>query len=309
MTIPRKNLVRALTGLSLSVLLLGAPLGYAADGVKPCRAGDTAATCRHSKGLLWKIERNGRPASHLFGTIHISDPRVTNLPRPIREAFDAARSFAMELILDGAGFVHMAETMFFDDGRTLEGTVGTGRYKEIQKLLTDRGLPVSDLNRKKPWVVVMTLSGPGQGGLFLDMQLQVNATLQEKPTRGLETMQEQLAVFDGLSIEDQVSMLDYSLRYHREMDKLLETMVQAYLARDLHRIMAIMDSAAMSDRRLQDTLMARLLTQRNLRMVDRMRPQLEEGNAFIAVGAAHLPGADGLLVLLERAGWRVTPVY
>jgi uncharacterized protein len=52
-----------------------------------------------------------------------------------------------------------------------------------------------------------------------------------------------------------------------------------------------------------------LLTQRNVRMMDRMRSRLVEGNAFIAVGAAHLPGTDGLLALLERAGWRVTPVY
>jgi uncharacterized protein len=309
MTIPHKTLARILTSLSLLGALLGAPSGHAADAAKPCRAGDTAAACRYAKGLLWKIERGDRAPSYLFGTIHISDPRVTNLPPPVREAFTAARSFTMELILDGAGFVHMAETMFFNDGRTLESVLGAERYKEIQRTLLDRGLPVSDLNRKKPWVVVLMMSGPGRGGLALDMQLQVSATLQEKPTHGLETMQEQLAVFNGLSIEDQVSMLNSTLRYHREMEKMLETMVQAYLARDLNRIMAIMDSASADDRRLQDTLMARLLTQRNTRMVDRMRSRLEEGNAFIAVGAAHLPGTDGLLALLERAGWRVTPVY
>jgi len=309
MTTLHKKLVRTLTGLSLAASLFGLPPAHAADATKPCAIGDTSLACRYGKGLLWKIERSGHAPSHLFGTIHISDPRVTNLPPPVRAAFNTARSFTMELILDGAGFVHMAETMFFDDGRTLESVLGTARYKEIEKVLTDRGLPVTDLKRKKPWVVVMMLSGPARGGLALDMQLQVSATLQEKPTRGLETMQEQLAVFNGLSIEDQVAMLDYTLRYQRESEKLLETMVQAYLARDLNRIMAIMDSAQANDRRLQDTLMARLLTQRNLRMVDRMRPRLEEGNAFIAVGAAHLSGADGLLVLLERAGWRVTPIY
>jgi uncharacterized protein len=309
MTNPHKTLVRILTSLSLSVALLGAPVSHAADVAKLCRAGDTSVACRYAKGLLWKIERSGHAPSHLFGTIHISDPRVTNLPPPVREAFNAARSFTMELILDGAGFVHMAETMFFNDGRTLESVLGVERYKEIQRTLLDRGLPVSDLNRKKPWVVVLMMSGPGRSGLALDMQLQVGATLQEKPTHGLETMQEQLAVFNGLSIEDQVSMLNSTLRYHLEMEKMLETMVQAYLSRDLNRIMAIMDSAAVDDRRLQDILMTRLLTQRNVRMMDRMRSRLVEGNAFIAVGAAHLPGTDGLLALLERAGWRVTPVY
>jgi uncharacterized protein YbaP (TraB family) len=203
----------------------------------------------------------------------------------------------------------MAETMFFDDGRTLQGVIGAKRYKELEDALRESGLPMSDLNRKKPWVAVLMLSTPGHGGLSLDMQLQVNATLQEKQTTGLETMQEQLAVFNELSIDDQVAMLDHTLRYHRETEKLLETMVQAYLARDLNRIMAAMDADSVDDQRLQETFMTRLLTQRNIRMVDRMRPELDKGNAFIAVGAAHLAGADGLLALLERAGWRVTPVY
>jgi hypothetical protein len=55
--------------------------------------------------------------------------------------------------------------------------------------------------------------------------------------------------------------------------------------------------------------MDRLLTQRNTRMVERMKPALKDGKAFIAVGAAHLSGEAGLLNLLEKAGYRVSPVY
>lgn len=308
MTITRKTFARILTALSLTVSLLSSP-GYAADSVKPCSIGAAAVACRHTTGLLWKVERSGHAPSYVFGTIHISDPRVTNLPPPAQKAFDTARSFTMELIFDGSGIAHMAETMFFSDGRTLEGVLGSQRYKELVRALSERGLPVSDLNRKKPWVVTMMLSGPPPGGIPLDMQLQISATLQGKPTHGLETMQEQLAVFNGLPIEDQVSMLDNTLRHHHEIEALIEKMVNAYLSRDLARITAVMDSAAIGDRRLHDTLIVRLLTQRNVRMVHRMRARLEEGNAFIAVGAAHLPGNDGVLALLEHAGWHVTSVY
>ena len=53
----------------------------------------------------------------------------------------------------------------------------------------------------------------------------------------------------------------------------------------------------------------RLLIDRNYRMVRRMRPRLMEGNSFIAVGALHLPGAEGIIHLLEKEGYRVSPVY
>lgn len=307
MTIRYPRFGQVLASVSLLVPLLGVAPNLA--DANACRPSDTSAACRYTKGLLWKIERNGRTPSLLFGTMHISDPRVTTLPTPVRDALNGARSFSMEIIFNGAGIVDMAETTFFNDGRTLEGVLGKPRYAELQRVLTERGISISELNRKKPWVVAMTMSLTERGGIALDTQLQISATLQNKPTFGLETMQEQLTVFNGLSIEDQIALLDDALRNYREEGKLLETMVRAYVARDLTEIMAITNSAGVTDRRLQDTLMTRLLTQRNLRMAERMGARLEEGNAFVAVGAAHLPGNDGLLALLERAGWRVTPVY
>jgi hypothetical protein len=296
----------------LFLVLLGMANAVPAAGpvnAASCRADDRRAECRYAKGLLWKIERPERKPSYLFGTIHISDPRVTTLAPPVRSTFNAARSFTMELILDSGGLVHLAETMFFSDGRTLEGVIGKQRYAEVQRAFDERGLPQTDLNRRKPWMVIMLLSMPRQSGVALDMQLQLDATLQNKPTHGLETLKEQLAVFDELTMEDQVALLDHTLRHQRKADALLESMVQAYVARDLARIMAMTDSGDLEDRRLQNTVMQRLLTSRNQRMLERMRPRLEEGEAFIAVGAAHLAGNGGLLPLLERAGWRVTPLY
>jgi uncharacterized protein YbaP (TraB family) len=215
----------------------------------------------------------------------------------------------MELIADSAGLVHMAEMMFFNDGRTLEGSIGAQRYAAVRRALTARGAPVDDLNKKKPWVIVMLLSVPAQTGVALDLQLQSRATRQRKPTHGLESMQEQIAVFNDLSMADQVALLDDTLRDYHEADRLLEAMVQAYVARDLARVMAIMDSSSVEDAHLRETVTERLLASRNVRMIERMRPRLDEGNAFIAVGAAHLPGERGLLALLEQAGYRVTPLY
>jgi uncharacterized protein YbaP (TraB family) len=50
------------------------------------------------------------------------------------------------------------------------------------------------------------------------------------------------------------------------------------------------------------------LDERNATMLDRALPLIEGGNAFIAVGAAHLPGDQGLVELFRKSGYEVTPV-
>src|SRR4051794_37913259 len=59
----------------------------------------SAQTGVYDKGLLWRVEKAGAAPSHLFGTVHLADPRVTKLPDAVREQFDSARLFAMEVSL------------------------------------------------------------------------------------------------------------------------------------------------------------------------------------------------------------------
>ena len=63
------------------------------------------------------------------------------------------------------------------------------------------------------------------------------------------------------------------------------------------------------ERALRAKIDKRLLEDRNHRMVERMLPRFDEGGAFIAIGAAHLPGESGVLALLERRGYTVTRLY
>ncbi len=265
---------------------------------------------KYHKGLLWKIEIEGVQPSYLFGTIHSDDPRVTQLPKAVKEAFDRSGSFTMELIADGAGIVTMAEAMFFNDGRTLESVLGKALYAQTRAALLEQGLPTRGIERKKPWAIIMALSTPRpRSGLFLDLALQVKATFQAKPTYGLESMQEQIAVFDGMPIPDQIKLLKEMLRVHRQAKKQLEELIQAYLARDLVRLMEIVHKFKPDDDRVYRTMMDRLLTKRNKIMAERMKTRLQEGNAFIAIGVGHLPGEQGVLHLLELSGYRVTAVY
>lgn len=271
-------------------------------------ASDTAT--KYERGLLWRVESPGVAPSFLFGTLHSDDPRITRLPAPVRQAFDGAKSLTLELLLDAGAMASMAERMFYTDGRTLPGVVGAELYARAREVLREEGVPDVGLERQKPWVVVMMLSMPRpKHGPFLDALLQAQATEQRKPVYGLETIAEQLAVFDDMAQADQVMLLKETLASHKQMRALLEELTQSYLARDLGQLMRVADRYRPADSRVYDRLMQRLLADRNRIMAERMVPRLKEGNAFIAIGAAHLPGANGVLDRLERAGYRLHAVY
>jgi uncharacterized protein YbaP (TraB family) len=201
--------------------------------------------------------------------------------------------------------------MFFNDGKTLKGVVGEALYNDtLQVIGISDPSQASGINSMKPWAVMMTLSGPHQGGgLPLDMALQYQATRQGKPTYGLETMEEQIAVFNGMSLEDQVSLLRDTVQTQKAAQEAMEELTQAYLDRDLAGLMALNEKFRPADTRVYDALMDRLLVQRNRNMTERMQKYLKQGNAFIAVGALHLPGDSGLLKLLSAGGHHVTRVY
>ena len=271
----------------------------------PLPAGD------FSHGLLWKIETPGAAPSYLFGTFHTSDPRITVLPCPVKTVFDQTSSYTMEMITNGAGIVSMAEAMFFNDGKTLKDVVGEALYKDTLDVIgiSDAGKARS-INSMKPWAVMMTLSGPREGGgLPLDLALQYQATRQGKPTYGLETMDEQIAVFNGMSLADQVTLLRDTVQTQKGAQDAMEDLTRAYLDRNLAALMALNDRFKPADTRVYDTLMDRLLVQRNRNMAERMQKYLKQGNAFIAVGALHLPGDTGLLRLLSAGGHQVTRIY
>lgn len=278
------------------------------------RAADTAASTsakKFTRGLLWRIERGDTEPSYLFGTIHTGDPRVTTLPPPVQETFDQASSFTMELITGGEGVITLAEAMYFNDSQTLSNLLGAERYADTREKLIKRGLSVTDLDRKKPWAVIITLSMPKpELSLPLDLRLQWQAVRQGKPVYGLESVKEQIAIFNDIPLEDQIRILDDSLTISGQTDEYIEALIQAYVARDLASLMRLVNNfRPKQDAEAYNAFMERLLKRRNFIMADRMLPRLQEGNAFIAVGAGHLAGEQGLLRLLELKGYRLTSIY
>jgi uncharacterized protein YbaP (TraB family) len=264
------------------------------------------------KGLLWQIDKTGLTPSYLFGTIHSDDPRVTKLPPVVRSRFEQADSVTIEVALTFSTAMKSLFSMYLKPGETLDKLIDKKKYEELVKVLIDYGVPEEATKRLKPLVTLIILSSPkSTTGQFLDLQLYQQAQALDKPVFGLETAEEQLALFDFLSLEEQVTLLKGSLKELAEIPAVLEKLHELYLQRDLSGLLKLNEESIKMDnhKELVEKFMKRLIVDRNLVMVERMQARLQEGNAFIAVGALHLPGKQGLLKLLEARGYRVSVLY
>jgi hypothetical protein len=266
----------------------------------------------HEKGLLWQINKAGLTPSYLFGTIHSDDPRVIKLPPAVRSRFEQADSVTIEVALTFSTAMKSLFSMYLKPGETLDQLIDKKDYAELVKILINYGVPEEATKRLKPLVTLLILSSPkSKTGQFLDLQLYQQAQALDKPVFGLETAEEQLALFDFLSLEEQVTLLKDSLKELSKIPEILEQLHELYLQRDLGGLLKLNEESIKMDnhKELADKFMKRLIVDRNLVMVERMQARLLEGNAFIAVGALHLPGRQGLLKLLEARGYRVLALY
>lgn len=272
-----------------------------------------AAAQRFDQGLLWRVEGAGAGASHLFGTIHVDDARVTDLPAEVARTLDAAHSVTVELSFDPSNLLALANRMVLQDGRDLPGIAGAELFQKTAALTAPLGIPEPVLRLFRPWAAALLLMTPPQNPEgVLDYKLARIAAAQGKPVHQLESVDEQVDVFEGMAEPDQVALLKFAVDNYERMPHLVGRLVKAYLARDLavmSRISREVEEGDADAQRLNDLFVKRVLDVRNVRMAERLQARLAEGGAFIAVGALHLYGDAGLLALLEQRGFRVTRVY
>jgi len=262
-------------------------------------------------GILWQVERPGLRPSYILGTVHTDDSRVINLPQIIRQKLRQADSFVAELMLDSFSMQEANQLMFLPGGQKLETLIGTQRYRRCVELLAQNGIPPQVIERMKPWAVMVMLSMPrSRTGIVLDHRLYQEAEIQGKKRYGLETNREQVAVFEAFSLPQQMVMLDDAIKEFDRLPAVFDELVHYYLQRDLTGLQRLSEKYMLQgDSLLAKSFKQKALLDRNYRMVRRMKPRLMEGNSFIAVGALHLPGDEGILRLLEKEGYRVTAVY
>lgn len=261
------------------------------------------------QGIFFACQRAGEPISHLLGTMHSGDPRVLAVAAEVQDALRASRRLVLEIVPDGAAAIKTLVAGFLPSGRQLSDMVEPQVYEQVVAVAAARGIDRTLVNRMKPWSLALTLSIPKSEGVALDLRLFHLAEEWGTDVFGLESVAEQLSLFEDLPLTEQVAFLEQVVKNGDAMPKQLEAMVGAYVAGDLAKLEAIgFEQMAGFDPDMLAWFREQLVVQRNIRMGNRLSDHLQGGGAFVAVGALHLVGETGLIRMMQGAGCRLRKI-
>lgn len=260
--------------------------------------------------LLWEINTN--PPSYLFGTIHYPDSRIANPGEVVFSRVDACSIFVMEIDMDENALSVMMRYSLLPDTIKLGDILPEELYQKTDSILQTMGQSIALYSMMKPWVLTLTLAMPqpqGEVVLPMDLQLQQRAHENEKETRGLETIEEQIKLFDSQSFDDQVKMLEKSINEFTTYSDFLEELIATYLEGNLDKLYEKINFWSVSEddaEFIEDILYKRNETM--LKGILEMFGEDGDKNYFFAVGAGHLAGERGLIKMLENEGYELTRI-
>lgn len=279
-----------------------------------------AGEVKNSQAMLWRVERGDTAPSYLFGTIHVGDRSLSELSPKTLVALRASSTVALE--------AEQVSTKQMPYIMAQAGKLMSARNRPLQQLDSDElgvverslaasGYPADLALGIRPWVAILFLTGSNCQGTEqpgtkpLDLIISDEARRSGQKLVGLETMLEQFQSLAEIDDDVQLSWLKTSIATHDRIDDITHTMAELYRFR---RISAVWEltrelapTAKLTDADLS-AIQAGLVSKRNVRLVERSVPLLEAGGAFVAVGALHLSGRDGLVEALRSRGYILHPI-
>jgi hypothetical protein len=275
----------------------------------PPKAAPAAAD---SDPALWVV-RDADTTLYLLGTIHVLKPGLSWFDEAVRAAFDRSDELKLEIVEpDPATMSGLIQARgMAAAGPTLTERLPAKARPALAKYMGQIGLPQAGYDRMRPWLAATFLQVQSLVKVGYDPASGPEKVLADaakragKPVTGLETVEQQIGFFSGLSDTAQVAMLADTLDEMPTMQRTMGRMVDEwskgrtdYLARELN------DSLATSPEAMKV-----LLTDRNDRWADWIKGRLAQpGTVFIAVGAGHLAGKGSVQEALAKRGVRTVRV-
>ncbi|MFC4870173.1 TraB/GumN family protein [Negadavirga shengliensis] len=257
------------------------------------------------EGVFWKITGNGlREPSYLFGTIHLICMEDYHLSDEVVKKIQKADALILEVDMDDPWLaLSMMAKMHNEGGEEITDYLTEEEYQETRRLLKERtGTDIEMLKSMRP-LMLMSLIYPSLlecETKAYENELLKHAKEKNKEIYGLESIDEQLSIFDRIPLEEQYrSFYEYTGNLEKgkkEFRRLIETYKNEEIA-----LLVKMVSESPEYRDYQDIL----LDQRNRNWIRPMREFMEKGSVFFAVGAGHLGGKSGIIQLLKSEGYEL----
>ncbi|HQW09355.1 MAG TPA: TraB/GumN family protein [Steroidobacteraceae bacterium] len=277
----------------------------------------TSAAAAHadSAGPVWSIHRPGGGTVYLAGSVHVLDTARSRLPPAFDAAWRDAERIVMELDMDdldpAAAAAFLAANATIEGDGNLRTLLGAERFVRVDAQARALGLPLDSVAQLEPWAVALALTqlqlvklglDPQQG---VEQQLTARARAEGKPIAGLESIDEQLGILDGLSYTDQARFLELTAAESDSISAELDGILAAWRRADT----AALERLLLVEYERLPTLYRPLVTDRNRRWLPQIEALLARpDDTLVVVGALHLVGPDGLLALLRERGLVPSPV-
>lgn len=262
------------------------------------------------KSLLWKISGKGiEKPSYIFGTIHAKCD--VSLSPKVMNALNKTDQLYLELDMDNPNMqAEMISDMMMKDGMSMDKLTSKEDYEIVDVFLKEQlGYSLKQINTLKPFFISAMfypkiLDCKSQS---LEAELMKICQQQNKEIFGLETVKEQMEVFDAISYQEQIDQLIKSVKDKLTNDKKdYYEGLKMYEKEDLNGLMVVFEKS-------QNTMMSKyndiLVMDRNNKWIPKIEKEILQKPTFFGVGAAHLPGKDGIIMLLRKNGYTVEAVF
>jgi uncharacterized protein len=257
---------------------------------------------------LWEL--HGRHNTvYLLGSIHVLRQSDYPLPPAMLEAYGKAGSLLMEVNLDEMTSdqvqQEMLESAMLSEGKTLPEVLGKARYARAADLARAVGVDLSLFDQFAPWFAAEAISQlqltqmgfqPDSG---VEMYFLGKARSDGKSVAGLETVHDQIALFQNMSMDAQAEYLVSSLEQSHELPNEVTSMVRAWRNGDTQWFENELKDEFGRDPRLYQSL----LVARNRKWLPQIEALLnDDKNTLVIVGTGHLVGMGSVIDLLKKDG-------
>ena len=257
---------------------------------------------------LWELHGK-RNTVYLLGSIHVLRPSDYPLPPAVLGAYGSAKSILMEVNLQDIDSPQVQSELLasalLPEGKSLPSILGKQRYERAAALAREVGVELATFDQFAPWFAAEAISQMQLAQLGFQPQSGVEMYFMErarsdgKTVAGLETVHEQIALFDAMSMDAQAEYLASSLEQARDLPKEVDAMVHAWQRGDTEWF----DNQLKRELGRDPQLYQSLLVARNRKWTPKIEALLnEDGNYLVIVGTGHLVGLDSVIDLLKKDG-------
>jgi uncharacterized protein YbaP (TraB family) len=260
--------------------------------------------------LLWQItNENNSDTSHLFGTMHMIESQFYIFPDQLRMLAKNSDAIVMELPGLPSPYEMLKYVMLKDD--TLWNYFGAGQEDSLMAWIDEftdyeRSMVKNVFSKMKPFALIqLTTASQFKGKVeSYEMDFTEIANSDSIKIIGLETVADQMKIFDDMSIEEQVEMLMVTVRDPDADKDLMESMQSIYYSQEIDELYELIheDDGTIAEKEKA------FLTDRNKNWIGILKNILPSSKLFIAVGAGHLGGPEGIIRLLQKEGYTLTPI-